>query len=65
MIENKPLNEISDSELKCRGYDLMTTIETLQGQLSIIRDEFTRRRSSNVLSSMTYENFQNSLNKTE
>lgn len=65
MIENKPLSEISDSELKCRGYDLLTTIETLQNQLSIIREEVIRRRSSNILSTMRHEDFQKSFNKNK
>ena len=54
MIDNnKPIFEYSEIELKAMGFDLMEQLEVIQKNLSLIRIEMSRRRSSNVLASTT------------
>lgn len=55
MLDNKPIFEYSDLELKAMGYDIMEQMEMLQKNIALIRIEISRRRSSNVLSSTTQE----------
>lgn len=56
MMDNKPIFEYTDLELKAMGYDIFEQMEILQKNLSLIRIEMSRRRSSNILSSVTQEN---------
>ena len=49
----KPLFDYTDLELKAIAFDLMEQLEVIQKNLSLIRIEMSRRRSSNVLASTT------------
>lgn len=55
MMDNKPIFEYSDLELKAMGFDILDQMELLQKNLSLIRIEISRRNSSKVLSSVTQE----------
>lgn len=56
-MDNKPIFEYSDLELKAMGFDILDQMELLQKNLSLIRIEISRRNSSKVLSSVTQESF--------
>jgi hypothetical protein len=47
----KPIFEYSDSDIKSLAYDILEQIEYLQKDLSLLRMELSRRRSSNVVTS--------------
>lgn len=54
MIDNnqKPLFEYSDLELKSIGFDMLELIENYKNNITLIRIEMSRRKSSAVLSTV-------------
>lgn len=52
-MDNKPIFEYSDLELKAIGFDIMEQIDKLQKNLSLLHIEMSRRRSSKVFASTT------------
>lgn len=54
-MDNKPIFEYSDLELKAMGYDMLEQMEMLQKNIALIRIEISRRKSSCVLSSTIQE----------
>lgn len=64
MMENKPIFEYSDLELKAIGFDIMEQIDKLQKNLSLLQIEMSRRRSSKVLSSTTEQGLSKMFSET-
>jgi len=64
MLDNKPIFEYSDLELKAMGYDIMEQMEILQKNISLIRIEISRRKSSNILSSINQEDLPKMFSET-
>ena len=58
MIDNnqKPLFEYSDLELKSIGFDMLELIENYKNNITLIRIEMSRRKTSNVLSTINQNN---------
>jgi hypothetical protein len=54
MIDNnqKPLFEYSDLELKSIGFDMLELIENYKNNITLIRIEMSRRKTSAVLSTV-------------
>jgi len=58
MIDNnqKPLFEYSDLELKSIGFDMLELIENYKNNITLIRIEMSRRKTSAVLSTINQNN---------
>ena len=58
MIDNnqKPLFEYSDLELKSIGFDMLELIENYKNNITLIRIEMSRRKTSSVLSTINQNN---------
>jgi hypothetical protein len=61
--KNKPISEYSDLELKAIGYEMQNDLEHISKNLNLIKMELDRRKQ-NVVSSMTPQQFNSSLDPT-
>lgn len=56
-LQSKPIFEFSDLELKAFGFEISEVIKTHEKNLTMIRTELTRRSMSNVVATVSQDQF--------
>jgi|694.fasta_scaffold137019_5 hypothetical protein len=60
-LQSKPIFDFTDLELKAIGFEISEVINTHERNLVMVRNELTRRSMSNVVATMSPEQFNKSM----